>query len=158
MMEMRPFSSDAVRHIVRNMRRADREEVYATRWTEKEDDLVSGAEWAQRLGHAWIAHDGEPVAVVGMTEIHPRVWTVWMFATDRFDKVARMLTRHAVRVMIPMLRGAGAHRAECRTIVSHTTAHRWLEFLGGRKEALLKKYGKSGQDFYLYASDLSASP
>lgn len=79
----------------------------------------------------------------------PGVWGVWMFATDRFPEIGlfttKFIKKNIISALIPV-----AHRAQCYSAESHTEAHKWLEVLGARKEAVLKDYGKEGQTFYLY--------
>jgi len=154
-MRMSAFEIGAVRHVAKRMRASDREEIFATRWNDDIDPFLKDCEIAAAMGGAWVAHADEPVAVIGVSEMHPHVWSAWMFATDKFDIVGRMVTKFTVRVIIPGMLRRRAHRVECRTIASHATAHHWLDFLGGRREATLKKFGKNGEDFFIYASDLS---
>jgi hypothetical protein len=73
-----------------------------------------------------------------------------MFATDRFGEIAIATHRFAKEVFFPVLKDVGYIRLECRSMASHTVAHRWLESLGGRQEAVVSSYGKDGQDFILY--------
>lgn len=140
----------SVMRVACDMRARDREEIFATRWTTNPLDL---AEDVIRIpGPKWVAH-GEgigPVAAYGATPMWPGVWNLYLFATDNFTQVAWDVTRHIRRVMMPSLAMAGAHRAEARSHISHVEAHRWLERLGAEREAVLKGYGRGGEDFILF--------
>lgn len=141
----------AVLHVATNMRAADREEIFATRWTDSALDLaedvvrIPGPKWV-----AWRKGTG-PVAAYGAMPMWPGVWSLYCFATPHFRQVAGSVTRHIMRVMMPSLAIAGAHRAEARSIVSHVEAHAWLERLGARREGELKGYGRGGEDFITFA-------
>lgn len=136
-------------HVAANMRQKDREEIYATRWTDSPIDLAEDV--MQAPGPKWTAWaDALPIAVCGAAVMWPNVWSVYAFGTDDFRRVALHLTEHIRKVMIPGLVIVGAHRAECRALLTHTEAHRWLELLGARREADLPGYGRNGEDFALY--------
>ena len=66
------------------------------------------------------------------------------------------MTRHIIRVMMPSLAIAKAHRAEARSAASHIEAHNWLERLGATREAPLRGYGRNGEDFILFAWHLES--
>lgn len=144
-----PVDLENVAYIAHNMREWDRHEILATRWDDDLDGLINDClAWR---GFTWAVGLDEPIALIGAAPLHPCVWQVHMFATDRFTDVGIGLTRFALRVIIPALKAAGAHRLECRSIEGHIVAHRWLEFLGGVHEADLPMYGRKGETFRLYA-------
>lgn len=149
MTEIIPLNYGNLLYIAQRMRELDKEEIYATRWTNNPKDL---AEDGMMIPHmSWIAAaDGEPVAGFGAVPMHPGCWAVWMFATDKWPKVALSVTRYIKKKLIPSLQQAGAVRAECRSHANHHIAHKWLDSLGAVKESTLKKYGKDGEDFYLF--------
>lgn len=140
----------SVMRVASNMRESDKAEIYATRWTRNPIDV---AEDVCRIpGPKWVAHaDGAgPVAAYGAMPMWPGVWSLYMFATPHFQRVAWDVTRHIRRVMMPSLAIAGAHRAEARSAASHVEAHTWLERLGAKREATLKGYGRDREDFILF--------
>lgn len=148
-MILRPLTLDAARYVARRMRALDAEEIYATRYDEDPDDLAAST--AARGPFSWAAGaDGEPIACIGAVELWPGMWEAWMYATDRFDKVGKPLTRFVRRAMIPGLLQLGAHRVQCHSIEGHDVAHRWLEALGAKHETTVPRLGKAGQAFRLY--------
>jgi hypothetical protein len=53
--------------------------------------------------------------------------------------------------MFPAIVNAGAHRGQCISPADHLDTHRWLRWLGAKEEAMLRKYGKNGEDALLFA-------
>lgn len=136
--------------VAENMRAADKEEIYATRWDETPEALARDAMCNAEF--AWIAWLGDtPVCAFGAIALHPGVWSIWMFATDDFPKVAFGVTKFIIKVLKPVLTGGMAHRIECRSHANHTTAHKWLELIGLSRESEIPKFGKNKEKFYLYS-------
>lgn len=152
MTTLEPLTYENVLHVARNMRAADKEEIYATRWSDSPEDLAADAMLVPHL--CWTAHrDGKSIAAIGAVPIHPGCWSVWMFATDEWPLVSLKVTRHVLKQMIPTVirREDGFKRAECKSHSLHNVAHRWLEYLGANRESTAYKYGKNGENFFVYA-------
>lgn len=147
-MRISDLNEPALAYVARHMRAADRDEIFATRWSDDPASVVAAVLSGGTF--AWVAGLERPIAAIGAMPMWEGVWSVWMFATDDFRQIRFGLTRFVVRSMIPALRASGAHRAECRSIATHTEAHRWLELLGAEREATLRGYGRRGEDFELY--------
>lgn len=148
-MNIRPAEESAVLRVASNMREWDRREIYATRWI---DDPASLARDCIMVGGlSWVAGEDQPIAAVGAFPICPGVWSVWMFATPRFRRIARPLTDFVTGSMVPALKAAGAHRAQCESMVGHDMAHGWLRRLGARQEGIQFGRGKGGEDFIMFA-------
>jgi hypothetical protein len=141
---------DGVHHVVSNMRQKDKEEIYATQWSDDPYAFANAIMKAGDYGFVLHTNDGEPVVVCGAVPMWEGVWSVWMFATDRFEEIALSTTKFAKKVFFPALVSAGYHRLECRSLSTHTVAHRWLEALGAYKESETTKYGKRGESFFVY--------
>jgi hypothetical protein len=145
---------DAIRHVARGMRDLDREEIFCQRDDDDPDALA--AEVLSGWGpYYFVAATpaGEPAAVVGATRLWPGVFSAWMFSTPRVDIINFSLTQFIKTAMIPGVAALGAHRCEALSMASHTVAHRWLEYLGAEREAVLRRYGRNGQDFFVYRWD-----
>lgn len=140
----------ALLHVAENMRADDAREIFATRWSDYPDDVVRSI-----LGTPWpryvFAFDGFPTCAIGAMQLWPGMWSVWMFATDDWPRVALSVTKHARRVMMPDLVKAGARRASCASLDTHHSAHRWLESLGAEFDATMPGYGKGGETFFLFS-------
>jgi hypothetical protein len=137
-------------YVTHRLREDDLREVMATRWTDDPvaltSDIMSNGEFG------WIAgtEDRVPVAAFGAIPVWNGVWEVWLIATEDWPKVALGVTKFIKKTMIPAMREAGVHRAQCRSIEGHETAHRWLEFLGAHRESTMPKFGRDGETFHLY--------
>ena len=138
-----------VRYVCRHMRERSREEMFLLRADDDADALADAL--AAVPGVAWCAyHGGRPAAVIGAYPMHPGVWGLFGFGTDDYRHVMVEVTKHARRVMMPVV-AAVAHRAQCLSPVGHEETQRWLRFLGAREEARLRAYGKGGEDVILFA-------
>ena len=146
-MNLLPLSFDAVLAVARDMRAADRREIFATRWDDDQESLALECVNACCIGAVIAGRDNAPIAAIGAVELWPTVWSVWMFATDRWPEVALDATRFVKQRLIPALLDLGLRRAECRSSIAHGQAHRWLEYLGARREAEHRDYGKNGETF-----------
>lgn len=149
-MQLAPLTYEAVLYVAENMREWDKREIYATRWTDDPADLARQCLLVPDF--SWIGGvDGEPIAAFGGVPMHPGVWSMWMFATDKFTKIRISLTKMAKRSIIPALVAQGAHRLECFSMEGHDVAHRWLESFGARPERLIPAYGRNRENFICYA-------
>ena len=135
------------------MRQADQDEIYNVLGHNNPFLLARQVLEALSFGSAVVAfHRGQPAGLMGFAPIRLNVATAIAFGTDQFKLVAHALTRHALRVMKPALLAAGFHRLECESRHDHVEAHRWLEFLGFKREGLLRKHGCDGSDYIKYAA------
>ncbi|WP_374656134.1 hypothetical protein [Dongia sp.] len=146
-MPPRALNRDDLIAVAENMRAADRREIFATRFDENAELLAEDLLAGDPLGVIVADRDGVPAAVLGATEMWPGLWSLWMFATDRWPSVARETTRFAKRVLWPALLKLGLRRGECRSAAEHHVAHRWLRHLGGAVESIHPAYGKGGETF-----------
>ena len=154
MVIIRPLDAAAVTYVCEHMRALDRAEIFATR---PDDDVhaIAAATMALAQFGGVVWWNDEPVAVACAMPLWPGVWSVGMYATDLWPHVAYATTRWIGARLMPDLIATGAHRAECRSLSSHVTAHRWLERLGAVREAVLADCGRNREMFYLYAWTLT---
>lgn len=141
---------ETVLHVARNMRAADKEEIYATRY--EENPFLLTHDVMQYRSFSWVLwHAEQPCCVGGAGELWPGTFTMFMFATDDFPRIGLFATRFAKKTVIPTLFGTvGARRLQCDSHENHVSAHKWLETLGFERESVRKNYGKDGADFYHY--------
>lgn len=146
---------DDVYFVANNMRGKDKEEIYATKFSERctAESLTCEIMYCEHLGMSFVAYDNEntPVCVFGAIEMWPKVWSVYMFATDNFASVSKKVTKFIKKKLIAIITNAGAHRAECMSLCTHNEAHNWLRFLGAEHEYTAKRFGKDGEDFYCFS-------
>src|SRR5262249_27224085 len=141
------IAREDIAYIVHRLRERDRREIFALRWNDDDDQLietifaVTGPTW--RL---WRYGD-EPVAMSGVSLMRPGVVTTGAFGTDKFPRVARPILAWGRRWVIPRLQAAQYHRAEAFALASNIDGQRFIQLLGGRREAYLRKYGRNREDF-----------
>lgn len=150
-MKLSELNYPDVLYVAENMREWDKREIYASRFTDDPHDLAESTCLTGGISFIVKTDDGEPVVVFGAIPIGPTFWNAWMFCTDKFDSVAIELYKYIKRVVIPGILSTGAVRAECRSMVGHSDAHRWLESLGFKYEGRNVMLGKHGEDFLLFA-------
>lgn len=149
---LQPISFAAVEYLCLNMRARDGAEIFGMRPHDNPLLLAHEVLAAAVRGRAQIAfHAGRPAAIVGVTSMWPRVWTIWAFGTDAWREVAVDVARHARNDLKPWLLKRGAHRVQCESRFDHVEAHALLERFGAVREAVLKSYGRDGADYFLYA-------
>ena len=150
-MQLSTLVQPALEYVVANMREWDRREIFATRMPGREAESLCEAVMAAGPV-SWIGYyDDEPVTAFGCAPMWPGVWSMWLFATDKFQKIGMGVTKLAIRHIVPMLWEGGAHRLQCHSMEGHVEAQRWLEVIGARRETTLRNYGRDGQDFHVYA-------
>lgn len=146
---------EGLAHIVANLRPRDRAEIFGMRWDDDEKLLVEQINLAAGdLWRMWWVDD-EPVAVNGVCPIRPGVVIAGAFGTNKWRRTIRAMTRWSLDYVIPVLVRAGYHRGEAYVLAVNTDSRRWIELLGGEVEALLKGFGRSREDYLLYAWDLT---
>jgi len=141
---------DDVLYVAQNMRAADREEIYATQWTDTPGELTENV---MRAGaFRWGVYvDGLPIAMIGATPRWPGVWQAWAFGTRDWKHVAFTLTRHVRRFMVPALMNSGALRVDAYALASHTSSNKWLRSLGATPGKTLDNWGKNGETFVCFS-------
>jgi len=153
MMWFRSAEPQEVYTVAMAMRERDFNEITALRWSETRQELAESliGSFAD-LENVYVAGDDEgPIAVVCYVPLRKGVWSLGMFATDRFQKVGAFLTKQIKREIIPALARAKAHRVECQSIVGYDSVHKWLKFFGLKEESVLSGFGKNGEDFKTFS-------
>ena len=101
-------------------------------------------------GCGWVSSfNGRPAATIGVFENHPGVWQIFSFGSDDYPRVLASV-KPKLDLMWAFGRGRGMHRLECRSVISHTTAHKLLQIIGLDCEARLTQYGRDGADYLLF--------
>ncbi len=149
-MPLRPLTRHDLLAVAGKMRAADRAEIFATRFDEDPAALIDDLLFGDPIGAIIAQPSGSAVAALGATEMWPGLWSLWMFATDEWPKVAKETTKFARRHLRPALMELGLRRGECKSAAHHHDAHRWLTHLGGRIECRHPAFGKGGEEFITF--------
>jgi len=142
---------ELIRRVAGTMRESDLRELFALSWNDTPAELTAAL--VDRYAPAGLAvgAGSEPIAIGAVVQHRPRVLTLGLFATNAFGTIAAPLSRFVKRQLLAPAIADGAHRIEAASWALHTAAHRWIEFLGLRREAVCQKFGKHGEDFIQFA-------
>jgi len=138
-------------HVVANLRQRDRDEIFALRWNNDEQELLN--QLVVVIGDLWRVwrYQREPVAICGVLPQRPGVVSAACFGTDKWRHVIRPMTTWGMNWLIPVLQDAGFHRGEAHVSATNEQSKRWLASIGAYKEAYLHQYGRNREDYILYA-------
>lgn len=109
-------------------------------------ELMGGIGWS-----AWL--DDSPEFSFGFSPqnvLMPHLWSAWAWGSEKTDLVMPEIARWSKANLVKTLDIVGATRIEARSIHNHRAAHRWLEWVGFRKECDLPEWGKDKSNFVQY--------
>jgi hypothetical protein len=149
MVTFEPINSGLVADVAMRMRDIDREEIEATVLHADPGMLAAALHGALGFVSLW---RGRPVAVVFAQKLQPWFAGVGMFATDEWERVAQATTLRVRKKFIPELLAEGITYAECRSLISHVTAHRWLERFGYTKRGIVA-CGRQREQFVIFGME-----
>ena len=151
-MFMRHAEPQDIFTVAQKMRDKDFNEISSLLYVDDRDELAFNlSNKISNFETVYVVGDTEPVAIVSYIPVRPGVWSLGMFATDKFKSVGLYLTKRIIRDIIPVLDRAKAHRVEAFSIDGYDEVHDWLDFLGLQEECTLSKYGKNGEDFKVFS-------
>lgn len=132
------------------MRQIDLDEVMGLRWN---SDPAQFAQEMVALGgpaYAICLPDGVPAVIGGVTLVSPRVGSAWCVGTQDWARVAIETTRVARKLMRSLM-AHDCHRIQALSADFHTQSHAWLRGIGFQYESTMKKIGKHGSDYLMFA-------
>jgi hypothetical protein len=153
---MRILAADtlAIRRVALHMRERDFLELSAVLPFQNRQQLAdyfTEAYYGRGDIQAVYDRDGNAVAIVGALLPRPGVLSLLMFATPEVCAVHLSLTRWLRKSWLPAMREAGVHRIDAISLDGYSRMHRWLEAIGLRRESVMTKFGRGGQDFVMFA-------
>lgn len=97
-----------------------------------------------------IDEEGHPVASFGITPLWEGVSEVWaMFDRERIGKYGVFLVK-ATRAFLNK-QMEDHHRLQCFVYANNSKLTKFVENFGFEREGTMRKYGPTGEDFYMYA-------
>lgn len=144
-----PLSFPAALHVCLNMQEVEKRERAALFEFNPYSHATDLMRSATELSYA-IWKGDRPVVICGLTPQRPGVLSTWMAGTDEWPRVVQEVTRFS-KLMLEAALTSGIHRIETLSAGFHTAAHRWFRLLGLEQEAVLRKYGSGGEDFFLFS-------
>ena len=139
-------SPEHIENVCRNMRADDLREIEETCWARDHEESLLNTPGVRVA----VVHGGVACAVMGVVPVWPNVGQAWLIGTEEIGNHG-VEVAHAAKRVIKTLLDLEMHRIHACSAAFHTQAHQWLEMIGFRRESTLKQYGKTGEDFYLYA-------
>lgn len=151
--EVKPLEWYSLEYLAFHMREIDRLEIFGNLPSDNPLEVVAMImhQTAKTEGLGYLAfYHQRPIAAWGIFENFPGNWQIWAFGTDEWS-LAPLAMRESWDTALAHLRARNALRVECKSRYNHADAHRFLRYLGFEQEAVLKRYGKDGADYFLYA-------
>lgn len=141
-----------IHYVAMNMRSRDYDEIVCVSWAEDRTQLATFlTNGLHEHDNVYCFYADDPIAILSYIPMRPGVWNLGMFATDKIKKVGGFLTKTIIRDIIPALDNAKAHRVECQSIEGYEKVHKWLEFIGLKRERKIPGYGRNKENFYTFA-------
>ena len=139
-------------YVCTNMRKEDYLETASLSFEKTRDEIARGV--INQLGESYTILNSkkEPVLIGGTYYDNPKVATIWLFATDKITmKDWWVTTKFIEGLMERMLNNGMAHRIQAFSVGWRFHAHKWLERIGLKKEALLKGFSEEdGFDILIF--------
>jgi hypothetical protein len=148
MMKVEPATEQMLKFIVARLRDLDKRELTAS--GADFDNLAKMAMAQSVFAFCAVDHLYLPQAAWGLTQIRPGVGGGWAFGTRHWARAVPIMTRNIRRWVLPFLLGNGFHRVEASALAHRKDVARFMGFIGAQPEAVLRQWGKGGEDFVLY--------
>lgn len=118
----------------------------------KGDEISELMELQSRIGPTVTAFlNLQPVAVFGFVPIWNGVCETWLMPDEKVRTIPYTLTKIGKRVMDIATISMGLHRIQLTVRTTDKRAEKWAYAIGFEKEALMRKYGADGVDYFLMA-------
>lgn len=155
--DVRPATRRDLCFTLSNARQIDKDEVLASGPRNLTEAGFLTDHLTQTLGGfgycVWI--DGNPEFSFGFTcqsPLMPWLYSGWAWGSDKTPIAMVGVSRWARGgKLLGMLDDLGVRRIEARSIHNHHDAHRWLLWLGFKRETELEEWGRDGTRFVQYA-------
>jgi len=146
-----PLTLEYAQYIAENMAKDDLAEILATHWLDDVGGFAEQCVAVNGVNLCVLANDGTPIAMGGVAVFAPKVGTAWMVGTERMIEKKLEVTRACKKNIHKILNSGLVHRVHAFASGLHYRTHPWLDSLGFKREAILHKWGKNGEDFILFA-------
>ena len=93
--------------------------------------------------------DLKPIGVFGFVVIWNGVAEAWLMPDERLRTIPVTLTRIGKKVMDIAMISMGLHRIQLTVRTTDKRAERWAYAIGFQQEAVMRKYGTDGVDYFL---------
>lgn len=150
---MRLLSMEDVERVARNLCPRHARNVCMLSFADDPVAAAMGVMWANPIGVSFW-RDGEPVAVGGAVITHPNNASTFFFGTPAWPKCLLEISRFYHHDLRDTLTRAGVRRVSVFAPAGDPEGERWKKLLKCELEAVLKGFGKNGEDFSLFTAML----
>ena len=140
-------------YIAANIRDEDWNECRCQLENENKFELASLSYFSTVEDLRWCLRvNGQPTAAMGLGKTGPTLCQAWMWGTKHMNRGFPTMIRFLNTSVRQNLLERGVLRVEVRALETHEFVRRgWIARMGARDCGLMRKYGKNGEDFRLYA-------
>ena len=112
-------------------------------------------EWLERMARPDRAFSmidsGHLIVAGGIYPVWDGLGEAWMIPSDKIEEYKLSIVRHLRRHIDKIVDEDGLRRLQAAVRSDFPAAHRFIEFLGFRREGLMRSYGPGGDDYFMYA-------
>jgi len=145
-------NDEAVQYVVWNARNWNAMELhnaFGPHWRMKSISLFCSL----KMKNSWCAvWNGYPVAVFGLTEFAPGIWSVYMVSTEAVSECGRPLARRLKRTILDFIQREHPISIYACALAGNSKSPRWFEMLGATFERI-----EGNIEIYKFRVDLCAS-
>ena len=95
--------------------------------------------------------DETPIAVCGISTVHPGVGELWSMLSDRAKAKPLLLHKLSIKVVASFELANLFHRIQCVVKADDDMANKWIQSLGFVSEGIMIVFGSDKSDYVRYA-------
>jgi L-amino acid N-acyltransferase YncA len=104
------------------------------------------------LGHIYtMLWYNDPIAVIGIIRVWEGYAQVFTVTTEKLKRCPMAFHKRVRDLLNSVVKPLRLRRIETQVRSDFDASKKWLNALGFEQEGLMKKYGNTGKDYYLYA-------
>lgn len=116
------------------------------------DDWMEKATAFRMFGPCYSAFNGDDlVACAGVNILWPGVGEAWMVSTPNIFANKKFLHKSVKDILQRIINNHSLFRVQATVLFGFEKGRIWVERLGFKREGVMKKYDRDGNDYWLYA-------
>lgn len=92
-----------------------------------------------------------PLAIIGWHFVSKGVVQIWAFLSDEISSVKKSFHKEILSLIRWAFEGNPVQRIQMSVVVGYMAGWKWARSLGFVCEGVMKKYGPTGNDYWLFA-------
>tara|TARA_R100000458_G_scaffold18224_2_gene15798 strand:- start:7991 stop:8467 length:477 start_codon:yes stop_codon:yes gene_type:complete len=149
---VRDFKQSDVKHLAKNLRHADKQELYATFGNHSDIQDVLDKNVAVTTDAKVIEYKGKPIGVFGVADGHEENFNlgwVWMVGTDDIKEIRTQFLKQCKEELEKM---QSKYDVLCNYVDARNKVHiKWLRWMGFTFLREVENYGEESKTFYEFA-------